>query len=178
MLSNGFKVTINLNIKKIIFRLTTDSFKKKVLIHYLPSYPDVGERGFLVSPGFETHCGINPQSSYNSPLFDVLNVDERKCYLESENILQYYSHYSMSNCFAECLTDKMLSQCSCRPFYYAGNYQYCAQLFYNPFFLLKSKRISHLKEMKVIHCVNWRITFACTTYKVKDTKWFYSVSNH
>lgn len=97
----------------------SDGFK--ILVHYLPTYPDVGERGFLVSPGFEMHCGINPQSSYNSPIFDNLEVNERKCYLQSENILKYYSHYSMSNCFVECLTDKMLAQCSCRPFYYAGN---------------------------------------------------------
>ena len=92
----------------------------KVLTHYASEYPDVGERGSLVSPGFEVYIGIDPYSSYNAIEVDNFDFEYRKCYLQSENVLEYYANYSASRCLAECLTRQMLNRCSCRPFYHSG----------------------------------------------------------
>jgi len=92
----------------------------QALIHNAPEYPDVGERGILISPGFETSISVYPSSCGSDSEFDLLPAEDRECYLDSENILQYYSSYTVSRCLKECLTNKILEQCSCRPFIYAG----------------------------------------------------------
>ena len=38
---------------------------------------EVGERGFLVSPGYEVSSGLNPMSSYISPDVNALKLDQR-----------------------------------------------------------------------------------------------------
>ena len=81
---------------------------------------EVGERGFLVSPGFELCSGLNPMSSYNTPDVDALALHQRGCYMDSENILKFYSNYSVTRCMVECLTRQLIEKCSCRPYYYKG----------------------------------------------------------
>ena len=86
---------------------------------YTPS--EVGERGFLASPGFELNSGLNPMSSYNTPDVDALALDQRGCYMDSENVLQFYSNYSVTRCMVECQTRQLLERFSCRPYYYKGH---------------------------------------------------------
>ena len=84
-------------------------------------YPQVGERGFLVSTGYEVAAAISPMSTYNTEDVMAFDLDKRACYMESENILEYYANYSISKCKIECQTRAMLAKCACRPYYYAGN---------------------------------------------------------
>lgn len=92
-----------------------------MLIHNPTEYPEVGERGFFLSPGFDVHAGLNPMSSYPSDAVKALPINERKCWLSTENNLKFYANYSVSRCLIECLTVEMLKECNCRPYYYAGN---------------------------------------------------------
>ena len=94
--------------------------KCQVLIHNARAFPDVSERGFSISPGFETFVGLEPYSSYTTPDVDRLPIDKRKCYNDFENPLKFYANYSSSRCMMECLTRKMIDWCGCRPYYYVG----------------------------------------------------------
>lgn len=92
----------------------------QVLLHHPPEYPEVGERGFLISPGFEIGSGLNPMSCRNTPEVDSLHEDQRRCYRDSENILKFHTNYSVSRCLLECMTNIMIKECYCRPFHYPG----------------------------------------------------------
>lgn len=96
-------------------------FYVQLLVHNAPEYADVGERGLLISPGFEINLGIYPVACDNVIELDYLPVDHRGCYVDSENHLNYYNFYTVSRCLVECRTKQMLNQCFCRPYYYAGN---------------------------------------------------------
>lgn len=116
--SNGFKVAYFM--KNHLYYVWSYS-NLKVLIHNPTEYPEVGERGFFLSPGFDVHAGLNPMSSYPSKAVKALPINERKCWLSTENNLKFYANYSVSRCLIECLTVEMLKECNCRPYYYAGN---------------------------------------------------------
>ena len=92
----------------------------QLLLHDPAEYPEVGERGFFLSPGFEFNSGLNPMTIKETDAVRGLSLEKRMCYLETENILKYYANYSVSRCLIECLTNKMLKMCNCRPYYYAG----------------------------------------------------------
>jgi len=92
----------------------------RALNDWRADWAEVGERGFLVSPGFELCSGLNPMSSYNTPDVDALALHQRGCYMDSENILKFYSNYSVTRCMVECLTRQLIEKCSCRPYYYKG----------------------------------------------------------
>ena len=119
-ISNGFKVN-NLKLCRVLYIYCNYQLLMQVLTHYAVEYPDVGERGSLISPGYEVNLALDPYSSHNAREVDLLDFSTRKCYLEEENVLQYYGNYSVSSCLKECLTQSMLHKCSCRPFHHSGD---------------------------------------------------------
>lgn len=147
--SNGFKVEFNHDFLYVdLLVIISFLLLCKVLIHSPLEYPEVGERGFLVSPGFEVNAGLTPMTSYATDEVNLLPVNQRGCYLETENVLQFYANYSVSRCLVECLTRAMLEQCSCRPYYYPGVLCMSTwiQLAFNSF------KISGDPSGKDIHC--------------------------
>lgn len=121
--SAGFKsgLTVLLDTNSEDFSIDTsrsDGFK--ALIHNPNSYPQVDDLGFSISPGFETFSGVIPNYGRISPAIDRMSKEQRPCRRTVDQVLQFHNKYSMSNCLVECLTLHMLSKCSCRPFFYAG----------------------------------------------------------
>ena len=101
--------------------LTEISFKNlQVLVQNGKEFPDVGERGILIGPGFESNIGVSVESSDPAPEMLLLPILERDCYTGMENTLEHYPSYTTSRCLKECVTEKILEQCSCRPLLYPG----------------------------------------------------------
>ena len=114
--SNGFKV---ININHYFLVLTEISFNYlQVLVQNGKEFPDFGERGILIGPGFESNIGVSVESSDPAPEMLLLPILERDCYTGMENTLEHYPSYTTSRCLKECITKKILEQCSCRPLLY------------------------------------------------------------
>jgi len=113
----------------------------KVLVHNPREYAEVEDKGFAISPGFETFSGMEPVYGHNSPEVELLPMNDRSCYNNDDRILKFYGNYSVSNCYIECLTRKMLVECACRPFFYNGKIYYAWVLLHHK---IATRLITHM----------------------------------
>ena len=49
--------------------------------------------------------------------FEQLSIQQRQCYFSYEKTLDFFPHYSESNCVLECSWKKAASNCSCVPWF-------------------------------------------------------------
>ena len=118
-LKNGLTVVLDSDLEDYAAATgRSDGFK--VFVHNAREYPEVAERGFAVSPGFEVYAGMEAFSTLSTDDIYRLTIVQRQCYTDQENPLKFYANYSASRCMMECMTQHMLRQCNCRPFYYSG----------------------------------------------------------
>jgi hypothetical protein len=92
-----------------------------MLINNAKEFPQVGEMGFALSPGFEFFAGLEAFSSHSSPEILHLSAELRGCYFDWEKTLQMHVNYSMSRCEMECLLTKIMEHCNCLPYIFNGN---------------------------------------------------------
>lgn len=50
-----------------------------------------------------------------------LNPKYRKCYIDGEVPLKFFSHYTYSNCYQDCELVNIIKYCRCIPFFFKGN---------------------------------------------------------
>ncbi|XP_077869246.1 acid-sensing ion channel 3-like [Saccoglossus kowalevskii] len=89
----------------------------QILVHFPGDVPLVTDFGTAVSPGTEVFMPVrlvvekNKESPYRT---NCTNVS-----------LEYYAHYTKSNCIMEKVTQMVVSKCGCREPYMPGNVRVC-----------------------------------------------------
>ncbi|XP_032777886.2 pickpocket protein 28 [Daphnia magna] len=94
----------------------------KILVQPGEHFPDVADRGFVLSPGTETFVGLKGISSIitNEAVYTV-SPHRRRCVVDGEIRLEYVVRYSQSSCIAECTSRKMQELCHCRPYFFRAD---------------------------------------------------------
>ena len=59
------------------------------------------QKGFAISPGTENFVAVTPSTIYAEEEIHGMSHEERGCYLDEEQELAYFRHYSFLNCFME-----------------------------------------------------------------------------
>jgi len=94
-------------LSEIIVRLT---FVLKVLLFHPTEFPEVRDIGTLLSPGFETSCGVIPEFEFNSPSVDVFLKIIIFIFQFKINSFQFYFYVRKWNQMKECAI-KRLKMC-------------------------------------------------------------------
>ena len=91
------------------------------MLHLPISQPEMVDYGFALAPGEEAFVGVSPEGMHSDEYVTTIPMDKRGCYTPSERQLAYYHHYSLLNCYMECVsnyTDQVLSYKFRNVFYY------------------------------------------------------------
>eukprot|EP00093_Oithona_nana_P001068 01068.XXX_2260_3474_1 [CDS] Oithona nana genome sequencing. len=93
----------------------------KVYVHNSDTFPEVGQRGFIIDKGTVNYVALNAyitQSSVNTERYDNLT---RGCNFAHERQLKYYKNYTRANCELEAKIDGFKENCGCKPYYFPGD---------------------------------------------------------
>ena len=63
------------------------------------------EHGFAISPGTESFFSVSPNVIHADEAIHGIHKDKRRCYLKDERELLFFRHYSVINCFLECVAN-------------------------------------------------------------------------
>ena len=66
--------------------------------------------GFAIPPGKEIFIGVSPEGITADNDIKAIPMEKRGCYATGERRLKFYHHYSLLNCYMECVsnyTDKV-----------------------------------------------------------------------
>ena len=97
----------------------------KVYVHNSDTFPEVGQRGFIIDKGTVNYVALNAyitQSSVNTERYDNLT---RGCNFAHERQLKYYKNYTRANCELEAKIDGFKENCGCKPYYFPGDLVIC-----------------------------------------------------
>ena len=61
--------------------------------------------GFALAPGEEAFIGVSPDGMHSDEYVTKIPMEKRGCYTASERQLAYYHHYSLLNCYMECVSN-------------------------------------------------------------------------
>ena len=61
--------------------------------------------GFALAPGEEAFVGVSPEGMHSDEYVTKIPMEKRGCYTPSERQLAYYHHYSLLNCYMECVSN-------------------------------------------------------------------------
>ena len=61
--------------------------------------------GFSISPGEEAFVGVSPVGIHSDDDIKAISMDKRGCYATGERRLAFYHHYSLLNCYMECVSN-------------------------------------------------------------------------
>ena len=61
--------------------------------------------GFSISPGEEAFIGVSPEGIISGEEIKNIDMDKRGCYATGERELAFYHHYSLLNCYMECVSN-------------------------------------------------------------------------
>ena len=77
----------------------------KGLLHLPISQPEMVDYGFALAPGEEAFVGVSPEGMHSDEYITKIDMDKRGCYTPSERQLAFYHHYSLLNCYMECVSN-------------------------------------------------------------------------
>ncbi|XP_074662453.1 uncharacterized protein LOC141914994 [Tubulanus polymorphus] len=106
--SGGLRLTINIEQYEYT-RGPTDGAGLKILLHSPGEFPLVKYLGQAIAPGSHTLVGIT--------ILEVHNLPEPHGKCDDSVKLDYFEHYSVSACHAECKQKEVRKTCKCRDFY-------------------------------------------------------------
>ena len=75
------------------------------LLHLPISQPEMVDYGFSIAPGEEAFVGVSPEGIHSDNDITAIDMDKRGCYASGERRLAFYNHYSLLNCYMECVSN-------------------------------------------------------------------------
>ena len=63
------------------------------------------EQGFAIHPGTESFFTVAPSVIHAEEAIHGISHSKRQCYLAHERALAYFHHYTIMNCFMECVAN-------------------------------------------------------------------------
>lgn len=73
-----------------------------------------------MSPGDQVDAAVTGQAQISDPRLRNIKRELRQCTIQGEIKLKHFETYTSPYCLLECLTEALLSQCHCVPYYYPG----------------------------------------------------------
>ena len=61
--------------------------------------------GFSIPPGKEIFIGVSPEGITADDDIKAIPMEKRGCYATGERRLKFYHHYSLLNCYMECVSN-------------------------------------------------------------------------
>ena len=120
------KASYDGNTEMILKLLSTDFFDGlKVYVHNSDTFPEVGQRGFIINKGTVNYVALKAyitESSVDTRRYSNLT---RGCNFADERQLRYYKNYTRANCELESKIDAFQENCGCKPYYFPGDLVIC-----------------------------------------------------
>lgn len=70
-----------------------------------------------VSPNMDVKFNIVPQVTITDPVLKRISIQTRKCLFSQESSLEYFKHYTFTNCELECISKQSRDICNCVEFW-------------------------------------------------------------
>ena len=122
-LDHGLSILIDTLVCEL---LSTDFFDGlKVYVHNSDTFPEVGQRGFIINKGTVNYVALKAyitESSVDTRRYSNLT---RGCNFADERQLRYYKNYTRANCELESKIDAYQENCGCKPYYFPGDLVIC-----------------------------------------------------
>ncbi|XP_060819350.1 sodium channel protein Nach-like isoform X4 [Bombus pascuorum] len=168
---SGLKLVFN----KEMFMITQDDMRNSsrvvnsngmvVLVHHRMDYPGLNTNMYTLQMNHELEIAIKPELIQKPAGLQHRNKEKQLvpvCIAEDQNILEYFSVYRYSNCYANCRVKAMIQLCGCLPFIYDNiaesyNISRC-EIEYLPCIQRNAKLISIVKDIQ-----NENFTCSCRT---------------
>ena len=127
VLGHGLDDGLSLIIDPLVCELlSTDFFDGlKVYVHNSDTFPEVGQRGFIVDKATVNYVALNAYVTESSMDIKRYSNTTRLCNFPDERQLKYYKNYTRANCELEAKIDNFKTKCGCKPYYFPGDFVIC-----------------------------------------------------
>ena len=115
---NGLRLTVDLHSSTVSHGSVYDDYQAfKVFVGQAHEVPTIEDYGLTIEPGHEHFLAISNTILTASKEVKRIKPKDRKCYFPDESNLDFFHHYTFSNCLLECLIKTGQDQLGCTPWY-------------------------------------------------------------
>ena len=115
---NGIRISVDLHSSYVSHGSNFADYQAfKVFVGDPHEFPNMRSYGLTIEPGHEHFLSISNTILTANKEVKKIKPKDRNCYFKEESKLEYYKHYTFSNCQQECSMKKAHEKLECTPWY-------------------------------------------------------------
>ena len=115
---NGIRISVDLHSSYVSHGSNFADYQAfKVFVGDPHEFPNMRSYGLTIEPGHEHFLSISNTILTANKEVKKIKPKYRNCYFKEESKLEYYKHYTFSNCQQECSMKKAHEKLECTPWY-------------------------------------------------------------
>ena len=115
---NGIRIIVDLHTNTQSHGSVYDDYDAfKVFVGQAHEFPNMQDYSLPINPGQEHFLSISSTILTASQEIKTIKPEDRDCYFPDESNLEFYQHYTYSNCQLECSMKNAQTQLGCTPWY-------------------------------------------------------------